>query len=57
METTAKKNYRSHKRAIRTRNAVIYVFLIVLSIVWLPVLLIQFLSETFCSFASYCQEH
>ncbi|MCI5670338.1 MAG: ABC transporter permease subunit [Candidatus Enterosoma sp.] len=48
METTAKKNYRSHKRAIRTRNAVIYVFLIVLSIVWL----VPFLYLFFQSFSS-----
>lgn len=34
--TSIKKNkYRSHKRAIRTRNAVIYFFLIVISIIWL----------------------
>ncbi len=48
MENAKKKNYRSHKRAITTRNIVIYVFLTVLSIVWL----IPFVYLVFQSFSS-----
>lgn len=49
----AKKNYRSHKRAITTRNVVVYVFLIILSIVWL----IPFAYLFFQSFSSLYSNH
>ena len=53
MENAKKKNYRSHKRAITTRNIVIYIFLIVLSIVWL----VPFVYLVFQSFSSISSAH
>ncbi len=35
MDTAKKKNYRSHKRTIVTRNIFVYLFLIIISIIWL----------------------
>ena len=48
MENVKKNNYRSHKRAIRTRNFFVYFFLILMSVIWL----IPFLYLLFQSFSS-----
>lgn len=51
MEQTKKKNYRSHKRALMTRNTFIYLFLIILSLVWL-IPFVYLLGQSFASVTS-----
>jgi len=46
--TSAKKNYRSHKRALRIRNFFVYLLLVVMSVIWL----IPFVYMILQSFAS-----
>jgi arabinogalactan oligomer/maltooligosaccharide transport system permease protein len=47
-QANARKGYRSHKRAVVTRNVIIYIFLIIMSVIWL----IPFLYLIGQSFAS-----
>lgn len=46
--STKKLNYRSHKQAIKTRNFFVYLFLIVISIIWL-VPFIYLLAQSFAT--------
>ncbi len=47
----AKKSYRSHKRAILTRNVIVYLFLVLISIIWL-VPFLYLLCQSFSSMYS-----
>ncbi|MFA6829119.1 MAG: ABC transporter permease subunit [Bacilli bacterium] len=50
----AKKNYRSHKRAITTRNIFVYIFLILISIIWL-IPFVYLIGQSFAS--SYATQY
>lgn len=48
MNNEKKQNYRSHKRAILTRNIFVYILLVLISIIWL-VPFIYLVAQSFCS--------